>query len=205
LRIDPVVHQASKRIDNHVLDSVHVFAFDPFQTHGKERLTQAGKPRTGEVLSQPGIDQGFAQRGSRSADQRMLQDVERQRFFNIGRIGQEPVDRHHMFVGAVWTGGIWNLKASRFAEWRLQRDCRVDRDTLERRQHALQQAQALFRIIIAVEEDQGVGRMVVALMKRPELFVGQVWNNRRIAARVDAVDMTGEQRPLHCNIEHAVG
>jgi hypothetical protein len=66
------------------------------------------------------------------------------------------------------------------------------------------QLEAFLRIIVPVEEDERIGRMVIGLPEVPEIFVGQVGDVARIAARVAAVDVFGEQRLDHARFEDAV-
>ena len=60
-------------------------------------------------------------------------------------------------------------------------------------------------VVVAVEEDAAVGRVVVAVVERLELLEGQVGDVQRVTARVDGIGVVGEGQLLGGAVQERVG
>ena len=78
-------------------------------------------------------------------------------------------------------------------ERRLERDITMHIKAIKLRQIAVEQAQALLRIIIAIEENQSICWMIERLMKRLELLISQIGDSLRIASRFVPVRIVRKQ------------
>src|SRR6185437_4082821 len=86
----------------------------------------------------------------------------------------------------------------------LQRHPRIDGNRVEYAKPRIEQAETLIGIVIAVEKQPRIRRMVVALMKCLEIGIGQIRNVLWITTGIEAVDRIWEQRALGELIEPVV-
>src|SRR5216684_2067120 len=107
---------------------------------------------------------------SRIADQDVLQDVEAEGRLDVDDLVDHPVHGDHRFLGLIrsglrlFLGGPGRIgagEAFRCAEARLEGHTGVDLDPIEFTEILVQQAQPLVGVIVAVEEQLGVGRVIV--------------------------------------------
>ena len=69
---------------------------------------------------------------------------------------------------------------------------------------ALHQFEAHVGVIVAIKINKGIGWVVIRLPEIPEIFIGQVGNVGRVAARIDAVDVFGKERLDHARLQYTV-
>ncbi len=126
----------------------------------------------------------------------MCEDAETHRLHRVGGVGQFPVDGEEMFFIEVFAfgGEVDILKFLRFLERLSERHRRFDLLLFERLEITIHQFEAFVWVVVAIEENERVGRVVVRLPKVAEVFVGEVGDVCGVAARVHAVDVLGEQR-----------
>ena len=123
----------------------------------------------------PEINQRLAQRRSRGPDQDVLEDADAQISLGVWYLVDHPVDRRHRFPVGLPSA---RNKGPRQSAWcgkaLLQRHHKIDRNRVERAKPRIEQAQTLVGIVIAVEKQPSIRRMVVALMKCLEIGIGQI-------------------------------
>src|SRR5215813_792428 len=73
------------------------------------------------------------------------------------------------------------------AETRLKRHPGIDLDPIELAKILVEQPQPLVGVVVAVEEQLGVGWVIMPRVKFLELLIGEVWNVLRIAAGVEPI------------------
>ena len=165
----------------------------------------------GEPFAQAGVDQRLVERRRRRADQDVLQNVEGKRRLDVDDLVEHPVHRDHGFLGRLlrrlvgFAGRIGALEALGRRKARLQRHLGIDLDAVELAEPAVEQAQPLVGVVVAVEEQLGVGRVIVPLVEVLELLIGEIRNVFRIAARIEPVGDVRIERLLRQLVQHAVG
>ena len=112
--------------------------------------------------------------------------------------GQQPVDAD---VAAAGRAIVAVLLRGRRSEGRLFGDLARDfwRLAGDIGQEGIQQAQALFGVVITIEIELRVGGVVVALVEGAELGVGELRDDGRIAAGIVVVNRIREERALGRN------
>ncbi len=90
-------------------------------------------------------------------------------------------------------------------ERRLQSDRAIDRNWLEFGEAGAHSAQPLLGVVVAIEEDERVRRVIIGLVETLELLVGQVGDDGRVAAGVDAIGDVGESGLLAIAAEQVIG
>ena len=156
----------------------------------------------------PEINQRLAQRRSWRANQDVLKDVDAEVGLGVGKLVDHPVDRRHTFpvrFGHTSIRSEGPRQSLRCGKALLTSHHRIDHNRVECAKPRISQSQTIVGIVIAVEEQPGVGRMVVALVKRLEIGVGQIRDVPRIAPRVEAIDRFREQRALGELVKPVVG
>ena len=219
-RIDAVSGELADRVVDQALDLVGIGGIDALEADRERRLAQnLCQAGLGQTFSQPGIDQGLVERRGRGAEQDLPQDLEAECRFGVRDLLDHPADVDHQLTGrrpermrlALVGPGL--LRPRRIgvrqppgrAKTRLQRHGEVDVDTGELGQPVVDQPQPLLGVVVAVEEQLGVRRVVVVRVERLELLVGEIGDVLGVAARVEAVGRLGEQR-ANCEAhQQAVG
>ena len=95
--------------------------------------------------------------------------------------------------------------AARLFEGGLQLDARRSFDGCEVLQIAFRDLEAPFGIVIAVEVNKRVRRVIVLGVELLELLIGQVGDASRVAARIDAIGVIGEERLLRVTAQQIIG
>ena len=189
--INAVAAELFKCRDDQCLDLVGVAFVDALEPDGEHRLPViVSDAAPGKAFAKSRIGQGFPQRRRRGADERVFEDAERDGFGLIDDRIEQPIDRHH--AGLAVRGfaiarriGLGQMPGG--GETLLQPHRRIDLDAVELAKIAFKNVQPLGRIVVAIEHDPGVGRMIVARVEILEIRVGEVRNLRRIAARVHPI------------------
>ena len=204
--VDAVLYQFLDGVEDDRLHLDGVGRVHALESHGEEHLAHVGfQAHARQVVAQAGVGQGFLQRRTGQADKDVLQDVQGQVQVGVRGLGQQPVDREHAF-GQPVRGRVALAHGLGLGETRLERHAGLGHvDGLVLREDSVQNLQALFRLVVAVEEGVGVGRVVVVAVEGHELVEGQVRDDRRIAARVQAVGGLREQGLLGVFVEQGVG
>ena len=195
VRIDAVGRKLFQRFDDQRLDFGRVAAGDPLHGHAEGGLAHVAAQPAADIFAETGVDQGLAQRRGLRADDGIAEHAQRHAQRRVGHFGQRPVDVDHTLARQVGfaVGAKGDAQLPRAGKGRVQRHHRVDRIGVERVQHLRQDAQPLFRIVVAVEEDLRVGGVVVCLVERHELLVGELRDHRRVAAGVQPVGVVREE------------
>ena len=205
-RINAVGGQLRQRIQDerfHLLGVAHSHALQP----GREgHLPRVGAEAAQHLFAQPAVNERLAQRRGGRVHQAVGQHAEGHDQRRVVVLRQQPVDldegprRGPVAVGAVGLAGL-----ARRVEGRLQSHGAVHRGPLERGQIGVHASQPLLRVVVAVEIEQGVGRVVVGLVEGAELLIGQVGDDRRVAAAVHAIGGVGEEGAAAGAVEQVVG
>ena len=80
-----------------------------------------------------------------------------------------------------------------YIEQRLHPNGGVDFTALELGQVRVQDAESLLRVIVAIEPEPCIAGVVVSAVKPFELVVGQLGDDRGVAAAVDGIGVVGEE------------
>ena len=170
------------------------------------------------VAAQAGGQNGFLNRCFVGAQQRLEQDVRRDRAFAVERAAQHQAQAHQGVLGrgghldALVLAGHGRLHAQRIGRQRGRvlaggNGC-VHAPTCgtRLRQIALvQKGQGAVHVQVAVERDVGVGGVVVARVRVQELLVGERGNRARVAAALVRIGGVGIERGVDGVVQHAHG
>jgi len=127
-------------------------------------------------FAKPGIGERLAERRSRRSDQDVIEDRKARAVSTSATSSNIQLTITIDFVrGPLVLGRDEGpLRTARRREARLQGDCRVDRDRREGGQPSVEKPQALGRIVVAVEEQAGIRRMVEARVERLQPGIGEL-------------------------------
>ena len=198
-RVEAVAGQVGQRVQDERLDAVDVGHGHAFQPGREGRLPRARGKAAQHVLAQAAINQRLAQRRGGCVHQGVGQDAEGHDQRRVVVFRQQPIDldkgarRGPVAVGRR-PGAVGKARRPGRVEGGLDGDGAVHLGAVEGGQVGVHPSQPLRRVVVAIEEEAGVGGVVVGLVEGAELLVGQVGDDRRVAAAVDAIGGVGEER-----------
>mmetsp|Transcript_56405 Transcript_56405/g.155014 ORF Transcript_56405/g.155014 Transcript_56405/m.155014 type:complete len:276 (+) Transcript_56405:288-1115(+) len=122
-----------------------------------------------------------------------------------GLLVEKPIDHHHVARLVRCREGLSHLP--RLAHLHLLRvdAARLLRGLREAGEVRVQQLEADQRVVVAVEEDARVGRVVEGVVEASELVERERRDDGRVAARVDRVRVVGEGRLLRRAVHARLG
>ena len=181
-------------------------------------LQALGRGVAHHVAAQAGGQNGLLNRRFVGAQQRLEQDVRRDRALAVERAAQHKTQAHQGVFGrgghldALILAGHGHLHAQRIGCQRgrvlaggngcvhaAARGARLRQITL------VQKGQRAVHVQVAVERDVGVGRIVVARVRVQELLVGERGNRARVAATLVRIRGVGIERGVDGVVQHAHG
>mmetsp|Transcript_4276 Transcript_4276/g.6879 ORF Transcript_4276/g.6879 Transcript_4276/m.6879 type:complete len:372 (+) Transcript_4276:3541-4656(+) len=207
LRLEARAHQALQRLLDERLHFARVCALHALHAHREGALQQlVAEAAARHALSQLRLRQSLAQGGGGGAQQQVVQHAQRHLLFRRQLLlVQQPVQRDHVFGLHARSHGEAHLHALRLGQTGLQGHLGGDGDGVELAQVAVQQAQALHGVVVAVEEHAAVRRVVVGGVEGLELVERQVGDLEGVAAAVHAVRVLGEERALRGSAHDGIG
>ena len=121
---------------------------------------------------------------SRGPDQDVLEDADAEVSLGIVNLVDHPVDCRHSFPVCPGARNDGPRQALRRGKALLKRHLGIYRSWIESSKPRIKQVQTLLGIVVAVKEQSGIRRMVVALVKTFKIGIGQIRDVPRIAARI---------------------
>mmetsp|Transcript_21582 Transcript_21582/g.51492 ORF Transcript_21582/g.51492 Transcript_21582/m.51492 type:complete len:489 (-) Transcript_21582:266-1732(-) len=196
------------------LDRGHVVRLDALEARAEGRLLElVGETAADDGGAQAALDEGFVEGGGGRAHEQMVEDAQRQLLLLLERLlVHEPVEHHHVrrvLLRRRDRVALDHTPRRRLEHLRLHlRGGEVALGgvlLLEVAQVLVQQLETRVQVVVAVEEDARVGRVVVGVMEVGELLERERRDRVRVAARVDGVRVVGEGRLLRGAVEQRVG
>ena len=210
-RVEAVAGQVGQRAQDERLDTADVGHGHALQPGREGRLPRARGKAAQHVLAQPAVDERLAQRRGGRVQQSVGENAEGHDQRRVAVFGQQPVDldkgarRGPVAVGCCRPGAVGEARRPRRVKGGLDGDGAVHRGAVERSQVGVHPPQPLRWVVIAIEEETRVGGVVVALVEGAELLIGQVGDDRRVAAAVHAIGVVGEERLPAETTEQPIG
>src|SRR6185503_16500988 len=87
-----------------------------------------------------------------------------------------------------------------FFQWNL----RFDSALLIGFQVLLHEFKAFFRVVIPIKENECIGWMIVGLVERLEVLIGEVRDMERVATIINTIDMLWEERIFNSCFKDAI-
>ena len=181
-------------------------------------LQALGRGVAHNVAAQAGGQNGLLNRRFVGAQQRLEQDIRRDRALAVERAAQHQAQAHQGVLGrsghldALILAGHGRLCDQRIGRQRGRVLAGGDGSvhaaacSARLRQIALvQKGQRAVHVQVAVERDVGVGRIVVARVRVQELLVGEPGNRARVAAALVRIGGVGIERGVDGVVQHAHG
>ena len=176
--------------------------------HGEDRLIYTVVIGTHNVLSYPRIQERFLERRARSAQERVIQDLECQIQFFIQRGADHLIVRKISIIGNIFIAcyGIFLYDLFHFRKRLLIPDLGIHLDLIEiGKIFFIQPSQLLFHIHISVEINITVGRMIIFPVEIKELLIGKLRDHLRITSGLICIRSIREERIQDHAVEHALG
>ena len=110
--VDPAVRQLAEVLQDQGLNLILIARLHALQAHAEKYLRQVGlQSAAGQILAEPGVNQGLAQRGTRGAEQRVFEHLQGTALVGVNRVLQQPSERDKAlgFFGRVWINRIGKL------------------------------------------------------------------------------------------------
>ena len=181
-------------------------------------LQTLGRGVAHHVAAQAGGQNGLLNRRFVGAQQRLEQDIRRDRALAVERAAQHQAQAHQGVLGrgchldALILAGHGRLHT----QWIGRQRGRVlaggdggvhaaARGTRLRQIALVQKGQRAVHVQVAVERNVGVGRIVVARVRVQELLVGERGNRARVAAALVRIGGVGIEHGVDGVVQHAHG
>ena len=181
-------------------------------------LQALGRGVAHHVAAQAGGQNGLLNRRFVGAQQRLEQDIRRDRALAVERAPQHQTKAHQGVLGcgchldALILAGHGCLHAQRIGRQRGRVLAGGDgsvhaaaRGTRLRQIALVQKGQCAVHVQVAVERDVGVGGIVVSRVRVQELLVGERGNRARVAAALVRIGGVGIERGVDGIVQHAHG
>ena len=181
-------------------------------------LQALGRGVAHHVAAQAGGQNGLLNRRFVGAQQRLEQDIRRDRALAVECAAQHKAQAHQGVLGrgshldALVLAGHGRLHAQRIGRQRGRGLAggnggvhAAARGTRLRQIALVQKGQRAVHVQVAVERDVGVGRIVVARVRVQELLVGERGNRARVAAALVRIGGVGIERGVDGVVQHAHG
>ena len=181
-------------------------------------LQALGRGVAHHVAAQAGGQNGLLNRRFVGAQQRLEQDIRRDRALAVERAAQHKAQAHQGVLGCG--GHLDALVLAGHGRLRVQRIGRqrgrvlaggngsvhaAARGTRLRQIALVQKGQCAVHVQVAVERDVGVGGIVVSRVRVQELLVGERGNRTRVAAALVRIGGVGIERGVDGIVQHAHG
>jgi len=159
IAVNAIFRQLRQRVKNELLNLASIFGGDTLQAGGEGQLAKfVFQPSPVRSSPRPESISALRSGRGRCAHEDVREDRLRQRVLYIAVIAnsQLTVTWPFLFDTRLRSGIVAVLQVPGLPERRLQQDARINLDTLEVLQVALDDFEALFGIVVAVEIDERV-------------------------------------------------
>mmetsp|Transcript_54400 Transcript_54400/g.140542 ORF Transcript_54400/g.140542 Transcript_54400/m.140542 type:complete len:1111 (-) Transcript_54400:87-3419(-) len=199
-----------ERREGELLDLGHVVRLHALQAHREGRLLQlVRQPAAHERRAEARLAHRLVERRRGRPHQQVVEDAEGELLVG-GEVllVQQPRQHHHVLRRRAGLHRELFDRAARLLDERLRRDGRRGRrgvGGVEVAQVGVEEVEARGQVVVAVEEDARVRRVVVRVVEGLELLERQRRDGGRVSAGVDRVRVVGEGELLGGAVHERVG